>query len=227
MGIGQSKPTTKEILQENKNAIRTSIREIEREERQIERRRKEVEAKIKKSAKEGRVVGVYSLSNGQNEVRIFAKDLVRIKKAVEKFEIAKANLSQIQIQLMTASGQEAIASALKGAVGAYKSLNKMMDPAAMQRIMAEYQKESMRNEIMSEVMDDTMGAMDDTEAEDEMVDQVLSEIGVQISGDMGQTPVGVNGAGEAQSNADLTNRLNNLQFIVLIVCCKQISFMQI
>lgn len=34
------------------------------------------------------------------------KDLVRIKKAVEKFEIAKANLSQIQIQLMTASGQE-------------------------------------------------------------------------------------------------------------------------
>lgn len=74
-------------------------------------------------------------------MRIFAKDLVRIKKAVEKFEIAKANLSQIQIQLMTASGQEAIASALKGAVGAYRSLNKLMDPAAMQRIMAEYQKE--------------------------------------------------------------------------------------
>ena len=62
MGAGQSK-TTAEILQENKNAIRTSIREIDREERQIERRRKEVETKIKKSAKEGRVVGFQVLGN--------------------------------------------------------------------------------------------------------------------------------------------------------------------
>ena len=62
MGAGQSK-TTAEILQENKNAIRTSIREIDREERQIERRRKEVEASIKKSAKEGRVVGSHGLGN--------------------------------------------------------------------------------------------------------------------------------------------------------------------
>ena len=143
-------------------------------------------------------------------MRIFARDLVRIKKAVEKFEIAKANLSQIQIQLMSASGQEAIASALKGAVGAYRSLNKLMDPAAMQRIMAEYQKESMRNEIMSEVMDDTMGTMDDTEAEDELVDQVLSDIGISITGGMEQTPVGVAGPGVGQTNPDLANRLNNL-----------------
>ena len=56
MGITPSK-TTAEILRDNKNAIRTSIREIDREERQIQRRRTEVEAKIKKSAKEGRVVG--------------------------------------------------------------------------------------------------------------------------------------------------------------------------
>ena len=119
-------------------------------------------------------------------------------------------MQQIQIQLMTASGQEAIASALKGAVGAYKSLNHVMDPAAMQRIMAEYQKESMRNEIMSEVMDGTMEAMDDTEAEDELVDQVLSEIGISIAGGMEHTPVGVAGTGTAQVNPDLTNRLNNL-----------------
>ena len=49
MGAAPSK-TTAEILQDNKNAIRTSIRELDREERQIERRRKEVEAKIKAAA---------------------------------------------------------------------------------------------------------------------------------------------------------------------------------
>ena len=60
MGAAPSK-TTAEILQDNKNAIRTSIREIDREERQIERRRKEVEAKIKAAAKKGNVV----LSSGE------------------------------------------------------------------------------------------------------------------------------------------------------------------
>lgn len=57
MGAGGSKLTPAEMLKENKNAIRTSLREIEREQRQIEKRRKEVESKVKKSAKEGRIVG--------------------------------------------------------------------------------------------------------------------------------------------------------------------------
>ena len=138
--------------------------------------------------------------------------MVRIKKAVEKFEIAKANLQQIQIQLMTASGQEAIMSALKGAVGAYKSLNKLMDPKGMQRIMAEYQKESMRQEIMSEVMDDTMSMNDDTVAEDTMVDQVLQEIGVSITGDMVKAGTDRQAAPAETSAVDtgLQDRLNNL-----------------
>lgn len=131
---------------------------------------------------------------------------------MEKFEIAKANLQQIQIQLMTASGQEAIMSVLKGAVGAYKSLNKLMDPKGMQRIMAEYQKESMRQEIMSEVMDDTMSMNDDTVAEDTMVDQVLQEIGVSITGDMVKAGTDQQAAPAETSAVDtgLQDRLNNL-----------------
>lgn len=55
MGAAPSK-TTKEILNENKSAIRQSIREIDREERQIKRRQREVETTIKRSAKAGRIV---------------------------------------------------------------------------------------------------------------------------------------------------------------------------
>ena len=194
------------MLRDNKNAIRTSLREIDREERQIEKRRKEVEAKIKKSAQQNRI----------GEVKIFAKDLVRIKKAIEKFEMAKANLQGIQIQLMTASGQEAIVSSMKNACKSYKMLNGLMDPKAMQKIMAEYQKESMKQEIMSEVMegtmDDALGS--DQTAEDELVDQVLQEIGVSVTGNMGDVPTGEiaqPAAAATESKADdITNRLNNL-----------------
>ena len=131
--------------------------------------------------------------------------------------MAKANLQGIQIQLMTASGQEAIVSSMKNACKSYKMLNGLMDPKAMQKIMAEYQKESMKQEIMSEVMD---GAMDDVlgtdqAAEDELVDQVLQEIGVSVTGAMGDVPMGeiaqpATANPAAPATDDITNRLNNL-----------------
>lgn len=56
MGAAPSK-SLDEILTENKNAIRTATREIDREIRGIKRRENEVQRKIKESAKKGRVVG--------------------------------------------------------------------------------------------------------------------------------------------------------------------------
>lgn len=58
MGAAPSK-SLNEILEENKNAIRTATREIDREIRGIQRRENEVQRKIKESAKKGRVVGLY------------------------------------------------------------------------------------------------------------------------------------------------------------------------
>lgn len=114
---------------------------------------------------------------------------------------------------MTASGQEAITSSMKSACQSYKMLNGMMDPKAIQRIMAEYSKETMKQEMLSEVMD---GAMDDAMgtdevAEDELVDKVLQEIGVEAMGKMGTAPAGTIAAAEAApKNDDMENRLNNL-----------------
>ena len=216
MGAAPSK-TTKEILDENKNAIRSSIREITREQRHVDRRRREVESKIKKSAKEGRMVSLLKECEEQGEVRIFAKDLVRIKNANEKFEIAKANLEGIQIQLLTASGQEAITSAMKGACAAYKSLNRLLDPKAIQRIMSEYSKASMRQEMMAEVMegamDNAMGDLGDEAEEDELVDQVLAEIGIEQIGDVKSAPANdVSNPVSVPSSglSDLQSRVNNL-----------------
>lgn len=58
MGAAPSK-SLNEILEENKNAIRTATREIDREIRGIQRRENEVQRKIKESAKKGRVVWLY------------------------------------------------------------------------------------------------------------------------------------------------------------------------
>ena len=60
MGAAPSK-SIGEILEENKKAVRTAIREIDREVRQIKKREIEVQNKIKASAKKGSVVRRYFL----------------------------------------------------------------------------------------------------------------------------------------------------------------------
>lgn len=157
-------------------------------------------------------MAVFFLSNVKNEVKIFAKDLVRIRKAVEKLELTKANLDGIRVQMMTASGQEAIMRSMKSAVGCYRQLNQVMDPAAMQKILAEYQKESMRQEIQQEIMDGVMADNDDEGEIDDLVNQTLHAIGVEISeGMVKMTNQGVaNAAQQNPVDAELSSRLNNL-----------------
>ena len=144
-------------------------------------------------------------------MKIHAKDLVRIRKAIEKFEMAKANLQGIQIQLMTASGQEAIMKSMKDACKSYRILNGMMDPSAIQKIMSEYTKETTKQEMMAEIMDDVMDDAlgNDAQAEDDLVQQVLQEIGVDITSNMASAPSD-NVAMVVGKDDDLENRIDGL-----------------
>ena len=143
-------------------------------------------------------------------MKIYARDLVRIKKSIEKLEITKSNLDGIRINLMTVSGQEAIMSAMKSAVGCYKKLNSIMDPAAMQRIISEYERESMRQEIQQEITDGVMDDGSNDEEVDDLVQKTLLDIGVELSENMVKvagTPAAMTVPGVQD---DLTSKLNNL-----------------
>ena|SRR5437868_14751164 len=65
-----------------------------------------------------------------------------------------------------------------------KSMNRQMNLPAMQKIMAEFEKESeimdMKEDMMNDVIDDTMAEENDEEESDEIVNQVLDEIGISL-----------------------------------------------
>src|SRR5436190_17610662 len=65
-----------------------------------------------------------------------------------------------------------------------KSMNRQMNLPAMQKIMAEFEKESeimdMKEDMMNDVIDDTMAEENDEEESDEIVSQVLDEIGISL-----------------------------------------------
>jgi division protein CdvB (Snf7/Vps24/ESCRT-III family) len=73
--------------------------------------------------------------------------------------------------------------AMKGATGVLGNMNRSMNLPALQRIAMEFEKENdimdQRQEMMDDAIDDVTGLEDEAEG-DEVVEQVLEEIGVDL-----------------------------------------------
>lgn len=92
--------------------------------------------------------------------------------------------------------------AMKGATGVLGSMNRSMNLPALQRIAMEFEKENdimdQRQEMMDDAIDDVTGLEDEEEGE-EVVEQVLEEIGIDLKAAMGETPQGLQREGVQES----------------------------
>merc|ERR1719411_134970 len=166
-------------------------------------------------------------------VKIMAKDLVRTRRYVKKFMLMRANIQAVSLKIQTLKSQNAMAQAMKGVTKAMMSMNKQMKLPEIQKIMQEFEKQSeimdMKEEMMSDVIDDALGDEDDEEESDAIVTQVLDELGLQMTDQITGVPIAggsvaatkdnaktpavaaAEGGGEAAADADLEERLNNLR----------------
>merc|ERR1719511_32528 len=126
-------------------------------------------------------------------VKIMAKDLVRTRKAIKKFMLMKANIQAVSLKIQTLKSQNSMAQAMKGVTKAMMSMNKQMKLPEIQKIMQEFEKQSeimdMKEEMMSDVIDDALGDEDDEEESDAIVTQVLDELGLQMTDQITGLPV--------------------------------------
>ena len=190
----------------------------------MQREEKKLQIEIKQLAKKGQIPAA----------KIMAKDLVRTRNAISKFYQMKAQLQAVSIRIQTMSSTAQMADAMKGAAKAMYRMNKQVNVPAMQRIMMQFEKEGDMMEMKQELMDDTIdGVMaqdGDDEQEEEVINQVLDEIGINLAADLVDAPqkqhsnipaqpvpqqAAVSGGGGGGSGGmdddDLTARLNNLR----------------
>jgi charged multivesicular body protein 2A len=224
-GAFSKKKPLKEVLRENKRMITRAIRELDRERTSLEREEKKLTIEIKKMAKE----------NQMNAVKIMAKDLVRTRAHVTKFIEMRSHLQSCGLKLQTVKSHQAMGEAMKNTTKAMMQMNKAVNAPALSKMMAEFERENMKSEmmqeIMGEMMDDAMESPGDEEETDQIVSQVLDEIGIefneevpdaptmmntgQVASGTGKTTVaagvgGGGGGGNDSSLNDLEARLNNL-----------------
>merc|ERR1719186_1443547 len=113
-------------------------------------------------------------------VKIMAKALVRTRRYVKKFMLMRANIQAVSLKIQTLKSQNAMAQAMKGVTKAMIIKNKQMKLPEIPKKMQEFEKQSeimdMKEDIMSDAVDDVLGDEDDEEEGDAIVTQVLDEL---------------------------------------------------
>ncbi|KAL4732334.1 ESCRT-III subunit protein did4 [Fusarium chlamydosporum] len=185
--------TPAERLRKNQRMLDKAIRELDQTRVKLEKQEKTLIQQIKTSAKNGQM----------GACKIQAKDLVRTRRYVEKFYSMRSQLQKISLRLQVFNGcvwtrtNEDMMQAMKGATRALGSMNKQMNLPQLQRIAMEFERENdimdQRSEIMDDVFDDAMDVGVEEEG-DEVVEQVLEEIGVDFNQALGETPTALGSA---------------------------------
>lgn len=102
---------------------------------------------------------------------------------IQKFYSMRTQLQAISLRIQTVRSNEQMMQSMKGATSLLGSMNRQMNLPALQRIAMEFEKENdvmdQRQEMMDDAIDDVTGAEDEEEGE-EVVKEVLDEIGVDL-----------------------------------------------
>ncbi|KAF8803582.1 vacuolar sorting protein DID4 [Phlegmacium glaucopus] len=177
--------TPAERLRQHQRSLTKAQRELDRERTKLEQSEKKLIMDIKKSAKAGQL----------NACKVMAKDLVRTRRYVQKFYQMRTQLQAVSLRIQTLRSNQQMADAMRGATRAMASMNRGLNLPSIQRIMNDFEKESsmmdMKEEMMSDAVDDVMDEEDEEEEGDKILKQVLDEIGVDLSQQLTEAPIGI------------------------------------
>ncbi|XP_028043052.1 charged multivesicular body protein 2b [Bombyx mandarina] len=197
MNFFSKAPTVKEIQRQNDRDLRKAGRDLERDKANLEREEKKLEMEIKKMAKEGNNDGC----------KILAKQLVQLRKQKNRIYAANSKISSVQIHNKAMGANIAIAGAMGTTAKTMGNINKVMNPHQIAKDMEAFKqanaKMDMTDEMISDTLDDIMDESGDEEESAGIVNQVLDEIGIEISGKMADAPsVSRNKIGQSTTDAD-------------------------
>ena len=202
--------TPQERLRKHQRALEKTQRELDRERVKLENQERKLVQDIKKSAKNGQmgackiqakdlvrtrrcVIGglqqissepAFALLRDSNDT----PSQLQVanpppQRYIQKFYSMRTQLQAVSLRIQTVRSNEQMMQSMKGATSLLGSMNRSMNLPALQRIAMEFEKENdimdQRQEMMDDAIDDVTGLEDEEEGE-EVVREVLDEIGVNL-----------------------------------------------
>jgi len=176
------KPTVEEQQRGTERVLRKVGRDIERDRRGLEKEEKKLELEIKKLAKEGNHEGC----------KILAKQLIQLRKQKTRTYAAGSKVQSIGVSNKTMGANIKLANAMSTTAKTMTDMNKIMKPEQVAADMRAFSQAStkldMTDEMVNDTLDDMLTESGDEEEGDKVVQQVLDEIGIEVSGKMAAAP---------------------------------------
>ncbi|RTG83139.1 charged multivesicular body protein 2A [Schistosoma bovis] len=166
-----TRKTPEEQLRDSKRTIARTLREIDREKTQLERERVRITNEIRALAKRGQIDAVKALS----------------------------------MKIQTLKSTATMASAMKQVALTMRKMNSTMQLPQFQKIMMEFEKQTetmeMKQDMMSDVIDDAIGDQNDIEDSETVVNKVLEELGIDLNAQLSNLPTAKDTIGSTVSSA--------------------------
>lgn len=114
------------------------------------------------------------------DVRIFARELIRVRKQSGRLQTSKAQLQSVQMQVNEAFSVRKIEGSIRASTGIMKDVNSLVRLPELTGTMRELSNELMKAGIIEEMVGDTLPDNELLEGEDEEaeeeVEKVLTEV---------------------------------------------------
>lgn len=176
------KQTVEDAIKAQNRELRGTHRQLARDRAALEKEEKQIEMEIKKMAKAG----------NKDACKILAKQLVQLRKQKTRSYACGSKITSMSTQTKLMNSQMKMAGAMAKTTKTMQAVNKKMDPKKTLQTMQNFQKENMKmgmtEEMMNDTLDDLFEESGDEEESEGIVNQVLDEIGIEISGKMVGAP---------------------------------------
>jgi len=165
----------KETVKKEQRNIKHSVRDIEKEERNLQREEQKLVADIKKAAKQGQ---------SKAALATLAKSLVGVRKQQAQLMVIASRQKAVSSQLTQVVTQATVAGVMKNTVKTMQKVNDQVKLPELQKTVKNFARESEKMEMAQEMMGDALNMDGDEEESDELVSQVMDEIGLSQTAGM-------------------------------------------
>ncbi|KXL45204.1 hypothetical protein M433DRAFT_119 [Acidomyces richmondensis BFW] len=122
------------------------------------------------------------------ETRIFAKELIRVRKQEQRLATSKATLASVGMQVNEAFAMRKIEGSIKNSTGIMKDVNMLVRLPELTGTMRELSQELVKAGIIEEMVSDTLENDQLLENEDEEAEAEVDKILGEVLKDRVQTP---------------------------------------
>jgi len=187
MSFFSKKPTVEEQMRQQNRVLRKAQRDVEKDRRDLERQEKQLEMEIRKAAKQG----------NKQICTVLAKNLVRVRQQKARTYTAASKIQSVGSTTKAMASSAKLATTMGTTAKTMGAVNRDMNPLGIAKTMQDFEKENAKMGMTEEIIDDSLSAVldesGDEDEEDAVINQVLDEIGIEISGKMATAPSALRG----------------------------------